>query len=338
LGRIRVRAFCAGLLALLAIPVAVTAAPLPETAITAYPLACPDGREVPAAALPRRVPASQCDLSGRVIVDGEVRIAVPPPGQAVMGEAMLTSGDTELFEIRTARDGTVILRHVGDDSAHSASTHGASTSGGAGGRSTGACDDEEYSVTGYRDTGTHIWHYRASTTPRGLSVGAVAQDLVNGANAVTGSMNDCGLSDDVDAAQQYGGNTPHGTGIDHQGTCPAAGDKRYVTDFGNLPGAMLARTCWRGVTTDAGWWEITEADTKIRSAAALFTGAVPPSCGGNRFSIAAIAAHEAGHAFGMGHVDEAGHGDLTMSQVTPACSVAPYSLGLGDVRGLGLLY
>jgi hypothetical protein len=323
---------------MLVIPVTVTAAPLAETVDAALPIACPGATVIHAQDLPRIIPAAQCDLSGRVIVDGAVRLTVPPAGHAVMGEAMLADGDTELFELRTTPDGTLILRHVGDERAHGASTHGASTSGGSGRSSAAACSDEEYSVTGYRDTGSHVWHYRASTTPRGLSVGAVAQDLVNGSNAVTGSMNDCGLSDDVDATQSYGGNTNAGSGIDHQGTCPAAGDKQYVTDFGNLPTTMLARTCWRGVRTADGWWEITEADTKIRAAAALFTGAVPPSCGGSRFSIAAIMAHEVGHAFGMGHVDEAGHADLTMSQITPACSVAPYSLGLGDIRGLGLLY
>lgn len=333
LSRIRVRAFCASFVALLVIPVAVTAAPLEGASLAAPAVDCPETAVVDAQELPRVVPVAQCDLSGRVIVDGAVRLMVPPAGEAVLGEAILTDGDTELFELRTAPDGAVILRHVGDERAH-----GASTAGGSGGGARGACSDEEYSVTGYRDTGSHVWHYRASTTPRGLSIGAVAQDLVNGFNAVTASMNDCGLADDVDATQQYGGNTNSGSGIDHQGTCPAGGDKLYVTDFGNLPGSMLARTCWRGVRTAEGWWEIVEADTKIRSAAALFTGAVPPSCSGSRFSITAIMAHEAGHGFGMGHVDEAGHGDLTMSQVTPACSVAPYSLGLGDMRGLGLLY
>lgn len=333
MSRIRVRAFCASVVGLLVIPVAVTAAPLEEAALLTPPIDCPDTTVVDAQDLPRYVPAAQCDLSGRVIVDGAVRLTVPPAGQAVMGEAMLTDGDTELFELRTAPDGAVILRHVGDERAH-----GASTAGGSGAGTGRACSDEEYSVTGYRDTGGHVWNYRASTTPRGLSIGAVAQDLVNGFNAVTASMNDCGLSDDVDATQSYGGNTDSGSGIDHEGTCPAAGDQRYVADFGNLPSTMLARTCWRGMRTADGWWEITEADTKIRSAAALFTGTVPPSCAGARFSIAAIMAHEVGHAFGMGHVDEKDHGDLTMSQVTPACSTAPYSLGLGDVRGLDLLY
>lgn len=334
MSRIRARAFCASFLALLVIPVAATASPLAGAGGDA--IVCPAGTELLAEHLPRRIPAAQCDLSGRVVIDGAVRLTVPPSGNAVMGEAMLANGDTQLFEIRTMPDGTVHLRHVGDDGAHGASASGASTSGGAS-RSAPACGDEAYSVTGYRDTDPHVWYYRASTTPPGLSIGAVAQDLVNGFNAVTSSMNDCGLADDVDATQQYGGNSPVGTGIDHQGTCPAAGDKRYVTDFGNLPATMLARTCWRGIHAE-GYWEITEADTKIRSAAALFTGAVPPKCSGARFSIAAIMAHEVGHAFGMGHVEEAGHGDLTMSQVTPACSTSPYSLGLGDVRGLGLLY
>jgi hypothetical protein len=49
--------------------------------------------------------------------------------------------------------------------------------------------------------------------------------------------------------------------------------------------------------------------------------------------------HEVGHIFGLGHVGERQHGDLTMSTVSNgACSTEELTLGLGDVLGLEELY
>jgi hypothetical protein len=45
-----------------------------------------------------------------------------------------------------------------------------------------------------------------------------------------------------------------------------------------------------------------------------------------------------GHAFGLGHVGERRHGELTMSTTGPLCDNEEASLGLGDVLGLEELY
>lgn len=52
-----------------------------------------------------------------------------------------------------------------------------------------------------------------------------------------------------------------------------------------------------------------------------------------------VATHEYGHAFGVGHVDEASHRNLTMSAgLNESCSNFEASLGKGDVRALNALY
>lgn len=56
------------------------------------------------------------------------------------------------------------------------------------------------------------------------------------------------------------------------------------------------------------------------------------------YSVEAVATHEFGHVFGLGHVSEGLHGNLTMSTHTGPCSGAQSSLGLGDVLGLRSLY
>ena len=339
----RARAFSAGRvpaaarsLAALALAVAGIATSLPAVAAPAPDFApwCRSNAVLRAEELPRVARPAQCPLDGRVIDDHGVRLVVPGRGEKIGGEAMLADGSTQVLEATRLSDGGLVLGQVGDEGTHAESAGGGTVS------TMGAsdCQDDAYQLSDYRETNNHVWYYKASTTPPGLSIGAVAQDLVDAFNAISSSRNECGLRDEVDALQQYGGGTSVGSGIDHTGACPARGDGHYVVDFGNLPENMLARTCWRGLRTAQGWFEITEADVKIRKAAALFAGAVPPGCGGARYSIEAIVTHEAGHTFGLRHVAETQHPDLTMSERTPACSLSPASLGLGDIKALRAVY
>ena len=64
---------------------------------------------------------------------------------------------------------------------------------------------------------------------------------------------------------------------------------------------------------------------------------VPTGCS-NRFGVQAVGVHELGHVFVLNHVSESAHPNLTMSTAARACSNAPLSLGLGDVRALRQLY
>ena len=49
--------------------------------------------------------------------------------------------------------------------------------------------------------------------------------------------------------------------------------------------------------------------------------------------------HERGHTFGLNHVAESGHGNLTMSTIiNGTCQASERTLGRGDVIGLDRKY
>jgi hypothetical protein len=61
------------------------------------------------------------------------------------------------------------------------------------------------------------------------------------------------------------------------------------------------------------------------------------TCGG-RYVIRAVQAHERGHTFGLEHVAESTHGNLTMSEQIGSCSDQEFWLGRGDVLGMRARY
>jgi hypothetical protein len=62
------------------------------------------------------------------------------------------------------------------------------------------------------------------------------------------------------------------------------------------------------------------------------------SCRGS-YDLQSTVTHERGHTFGLGHVSESSHGNLTMSDRSNGpCQSSERSLGRGDVLGLGNKY
>ena len=58
----------------------------------------------------------------------------------------------------------------------------------------------------------------------------------------------------------------------------------------------------------------------------------------SRYDVEGVMTHERGHTFGLGHVPEASHAKLTMSERIRSCQSSERTLGLGDVRGLEKKY
>jgi hypothetical protein len=196
--------------------------------------------------------------------------------------------------------------------------------------SPGACADDAFRVRGQRWTDPYRWRFHASSTPDGITRPAASAALQRAVANITGSDNDCGLADRVGATAAFRGITDRRPNVRPDATCGDR-DGRNTIGFGRLPLAVAGATCW--------WYignRIIEAEMRLNS---RFDWATSLASCSNALMVEAVATHEAGHIFGLGHVGEAGHGRLTMSKrLDGSCQNSESTLGLGDVRGLRALY
>lgn len=192
------------------------------------------------------------------------------------------------------------------------------------------CSDKARKFTGGHWQETFYWSYRARTTPTNLTKAAVIRVLKRSVRNIVNARNDCGHPDKVGARAVYLGVTDRTPAPSDDGTC-AERDGHNVIGFGRLPGGIAGLTCVWSIGD-----RIIEADIKLdrRSSWAVSLDACTVQS-----MVEAVATHEFGHAFGLGHVTEAEHGRLTMSErLDGYCQLAEATLGKGDWLGLEALY
>ncbi len=196
--------------------------------------------------------------------------------------------------------------------------------------SQGACGDDAYKLSGFQWDQTFEWFFQEASVPDGYDSGAVLQVLIRSAENVTTGSNDCGLPDRIDATATYAGTTT-------REPCTAdEADGFNSVGFGVLPDRQaddtLAYVCTYGSRRS-----VVEADMLINSEIAWALS--EDECSGFEELLEATITHEFGHVFGLGHVAEREHGDLTMSPTSNGpCDAEEITLGWGDVLGLEELY
>jgi Matrixin len=281
-----------------------------------------DQAKIPAADLPATVDLKDCPISGSVITDHGVETALPPPGQGTYVEAMMTDG-SEVLQVTRQQDGTVELEHVGDEKAEA---QGAPEIGVAG-SSPGECSDPAYTNLGYRVQFDLKWYFNSNTTPNELSKKSALSAIRRGTANITDMQSNCRRGDRVPHFMNYQGSTNHDA-------CPGHNDSMSVVSFGTLPRGTLAETC-TVYASDNPYNRVKWSDIKINKAHFNWTTNPGARSCKSRYDLEGVVTHERGHTFGLDHVSESSHRNLTMSErINGPCQDSERSLGLGDWRGL----
>jgi hypothetical protein len=266
-------------------------------------------------------PGEALGPGARVEVDG-VGVVAPEPGTTAWGAALRADGESSILGVETREDGTVVIHRAPALVADS---------GGPAGPAQGACGDGAYSLNGDDWDKSYHWYFNRDSAPSEVDEGRATEAVRDGVENIPQANNDCGLGDKVGATQKYQGTKNDAGNIGSDSTCNGS-DGRSMLGFGNLQADDLAFTCW---WTRNG--AIIEGDIRLNKFEYSWVVEIGGSCV-TKYSIEAVVTHEAGHVFGLGHVDEAAHGSLTMSPVMLTCQSSEKTLGLGDVRGLEALY
>ncbi len=261
--------------------------------------------------------------AGDVVSRAGIEVVVPEPGQTVSVVAEMDDGTSIEISLRNPLDGAVELMQPPEPELVIAAG------------TTDPCKDGAFNLMGFKWKRQYQWSFWSSSTPAANSVANVEQGLKNAAAAITTQRNNCGLADQVDITQKYLGRTGAAPGIKTANgavTCTGT-DGKNVVGFGTLPTGVLGIACaWSDGAGGA-----VEGDIRLNTKYSWYALKPPAGCN-NRYGVEPIATHEFGHVFGLGHVSESAHPNLTMSTAARDCSNAPLSLGLGDVRALRQLY
>lgn len=287
---------------------------------------------------------------GQLVRDHGLGAKVPPAGRFVYATALDTDGAQELG-IATERDGTVVLSELGDEG-----DDGNALTEDIGGElapvsSPGPCSDSAYDRAKlhftdgtdkkFRWNSTFNWRFNNSSTPSEITQSNALTDLKQATTNITQVNTDCsGFADNVSATQNYAGTVDRGTNIAQSTDCQN-GDGVSVAGFGvQDPERRLATTCVWGDKNPGGEWALaTESDVRFdKDSHKWYTGSAPAGCT-NRWSVEGVGTHERGHTYGLAHVSEDTHGNLTMSpDIEGPCKKPEATLGKGDILGLEAAY
>ena len=283
------------------------------------------------------------ELSAGLSVDlAGVGVVAPEVGHGVFAEVLFDNGETRSIILETSLDGRVLelapIAHIAHDGDLDEDAEGDEVMGQAGSTvipipgALAPCKDTSYSLNPYKVVGPLQWYFNAGSTPKDNSKSAVGAKLIAAANNIVTSRNSCKMADQVSATHQYMGTTTAPAQITNTAQCQPAGNGLNTVGFGTLPKGILGLACVYYAGTD-----VVEADIRFNKSYKWYAKK-PTNCSG-RYSIEGVATHEFGHVFGLGHVSESKHGNLTMStSMNGTCQGSEVTLGRGDVLGLRVKY
>lgn len=262
---------------------------------------------------------------GEFLSHAGVRIQVPEADHAVAGEVIFEDGHSELIFVANRRGEVELQRSI---PLAAAAVSGLAVTGGP-----DPCQDDAYQLGPWRVKNRFDWQVRMKDRPEGVTASAFEKAAKAAVQNIVRTDNSCGVGGDISARQKFLGRTKRGPQITSEGSC-AKGDGHNVVSFGTLPNGILGVACTH--YSSAG--EVIEGDIRLNSRNRWTTAPTSSSCTG-RYDVESVLTHEFGHTFGLLHVSEQSHGQLTMSEaINGACRKDERTLGSGDVKALQKKY
>lgn len=269
------------------------------------------------------------DIDLEIVLPDGRRAAAPDPGWSVTGSATTVEGATPVpdITIRRAEDGQVMLA-VGEEG-QDATVYGdtslevsADTTSAVTPLSTNPkCNNYSYNKGPTKWLSTFNWRLKSGTSIPQATIDAGINAMAVG----TGTCSNVANS----ATASYVGTTTSSATINSSNICTPT-NMLNVIDMGPLPSNILAATCRYENSS-----EISYATVRFNSSKTWYSGSVT-GCSGSKYDAQGVAAHEAGHVFGLNHV--AASTLQVMKPASATCEVSQRLLGPGDLAGMKAIY